>query len=82
MYMWHLRSIFVSGTYLTIMCEVAVVVGCIMVVMGKYVGFMCLFNIMGVWLIFVMWQPYLFIMCVEASFETQFKEKYTNIPAQ
>ena len=33
--MWHLRDIFVSGTYLAIVYEVALEVGCILVDMGK-----------------------------------------------
>ena len=44
LYMWHLRGIFVSGTFLARMCKVAVAGGCILVDMGKYVGFMCPFN--------------------------------------
>ena len=57
-YMWHLRGILVSGTYL-IIWEVAVAAGCILVNMGKYVGSMCLCSILAVWLIFAMWQWYL-----------------------
>ena len=36
--MWHFRDIFVSSTYLAVICEEAVAVGCILVGMSKYVG--------------------------------------------
>ena len=44
---------------MAIIYEVAVVVGCILVNTGKYVGSVCPFSIMAVWVIFAMWQPYL-----------------------
>ena len=58
-YMWHLRGIFVSGTYLVTMCKVVVAVGCISVYMGKHVDSVCPFSIMALWLIFAMWQSHL-----------------------
>ena len=57
--MWHLRGIFVSGTYFALIWELALAVGCILVHMGKYVGSVCPFGIMVVWLILAVWQPYL-----------------------
>ena len=36
--MWHLRGIFAAGTYLAIMCEVALVICCSLVCMVKFVG--------------------------------------------
>ena len=54
-YIWHLRGLFVSGTYLAIICGVAVAVGSVLVDMGKYVGSVCPFSIMAMWLIFAFW---------------------------
>ena len=51
---WHLRSIFVSGTYLAIMCAVSVAVMCILLHMCKNVGYMCPFSIIFVQVTFVM----------------------------
>ena len=45
-------GIFVSGTYLAIMYEIGVAVGYLLVDMGKYVGSVCTFSIMAVWIIF------------------------------
>ena len=52
-------GIFVTGTYLVIMCDMAVEIGCTLVDMGKYVGSIWPFTIMAESLIFAMWQPYL-----------------------
>ena len=46
--MWHLRGIFVSATYLAIMCEVSVAVGCILVHVYINVRSICLFSIIAV----------------------------------
>ena len=61
--MWHLRDIFVSGTYLAIMCKEDGAVGCNLVDMDKYGGSLPL-SIMAVWCILAMWQPY---MCHDVS---------------
>ena len=53
--MWYLRGIFVSGTNLAIICEVAAAVACIVADMDKHFGSICPLNIMSVWLIFAMW---------------------------
>ena len=40
-YIWYQRGIFVSGTYLKVMCEVHAVVSCILVDLLKDVGSLC-----------------------------------------
>ena len=57
-YIWNLRGILVSGTYMAIVYEVTIVAGFILVDMGKDVNSICPFSIMAVRLIFAMWQPY------------------------
>ena len=42
-----LEGIFVTGTYLAIICKVAVAVSYILIDIGKYVGSVCLFSIMA-----------------------------------
>ena len=49
-----------SGTYLAIMCEVAVAVGCIFPDICKNVGCVCNISMVVVSLTFVIWQQYLF----------------------
>ena len=65
-YMWHLRGIFVGGTYMTIKCEVDITVACSSIYVQK-TEYICPCSKMAVWLIFEMWQPRLFsdlsIMC-------------------
>ena len=53
--MWQLRGIFVSGTYIAIMCEVNIEVGCGSACLLQNVGSIYSFSIMAVWLIFAIW---------------------------
>ena len=58
--MWHLRGIFVAKLYMTTMSEGDIAVSCVFMHLYTIVGAIFLFGIMTVWLIFGMWQPYLF----------------------
>ena len=53
------RSIFVSEAYMAIPYELDIAFGCVLAHICKNVWSICPFNIMAVWLIFAMQQPYL-----------------------
>ena len=55
-YVTNVVDIYVSGTCLAVTCEVDVAVACISVYFCKNVNFMCPFNMLAVWAVFVMWQ--------------------------
>ena len=57
--MWHFRCIFDAGLYIIITCEVDIVVGCVLAHIYKDVG-LGTFSLVAVWVIFAMWQSYLF----------------------
>ena len=59
--MWHLRGMFVAGTYMAITCEVDIAVACVVAHICKNVGSVCVFSIIAVKIIFRMWQPYLLV---------------------
>ena len=66
-YMCYLRGIWASDSFMATKFEVNIAVAYVLAYKQANVGSVCPFSIMAVWLIFSLWQPYLFSVMLNSS---------------
>ena len=78
-YMWHLRAHIVVGTYLAITREVCIGGGCVLAHLCQkfWVYMSCM---MPIWIIFAIWQLYLFRVICDRGVSTWYTYMHTCIP--